>query len=52
MSGARRRKVLDAEALLVDVTAAEVIEPWGGGKWHMEVFQSRNQEPDEWNGEI
>ena len=38
--------------LLVDVTAAEVIEPWGGGKWHLEVFQSKNQEPDEWNGEI
>ena len=22
--------------LLVDVVAAEVIEPWGGGKWHLE----------------
>ena len=38
--------------LLVDVTAAEVIEPWGGGKWHLEVVHSKNQEPDEWNGEI
>ena len=38
--------------LLVDVTAAEVIEPWGGGKWHLEVFQSKNEGPDEWNGEI
>ncbi len=26
--------------LLVDVVAAEVIEPWGGGKWHMEIFRS------------
>jgi hypothetical protein len=24
--------------ILVDVVAAEVIEPWGGGKWHMEIF--------------
>ncbi|MGC4085899.1 MAG: hypothetical protein QM736_28175 [Vicinamibacterales bacterium] len=25
--------------LLVDVVAAEVIEPWGGGKWHMEIVR-------------
>ena len=24
--------------LLVDVVATEVIEPWGGGKWHLEMF--------------
>ena len=24
--------------ILVDVVAAEVIEPWGGGKWHLEIF--------------
>ena len=23
--------------ILVDVVAAEVIEPWGGGKWHLEI---------------
>ena len=28
--------------ILVDVVAAEVIEPWGGGKWHLEVFRSTN----------
>ena len=28
--------------ILVDVVAAEVIEPWGGGKWHMEIFRSVN----------
>ena len=22
--------------ILVDVVATEVIEPWGGGKWHLE----------------
>ncbi len=26
--------------ILVDVIAADVIEPWGGGKWHLEVFRS------------
>ncbi len=26
--------------ILVDVVAAEVIEPWGGGKWHMEIFRT------------
>ena len=26
--------------ILVDVVAAEVIEPWGGGKWHLEIFRS------------
>ena len=38
--------------LLVDVVAAEVIEPWGGGKWHMEIFRSVNPEPEDWNGEM
>ena len=38
--------------LLVDVVAAEVIEPWGGGKWHMEIFRSINPEPEDWNGEM
>jgi starch phosphorylase len=35
-----------------DVVAAEVIEPWGGGKWHLEVFRSTNPEPEDWNGEM
>ena len=26
--------------ILVDVIATEVIEPWGGGKWHLEIFRS------------
>ena len=38
--------------LVVDVVAAEVIEPWGGGKWHLEIFRSVNPEPEDWNGEI
>jgi hypothetical protein len=38
--------------LLVDVLATEVIEPWGGGKWHLEVFRSGAAEPEEWNGEL
>ena len=38
--------------LLVDVVAAEVIEPWGGGKWHLEVIHSRDAEPEDWNGEM
>ena len=25
--------------ILVDVVATEVIEPWGGGKWHLEIFR-------------
>ena len=25
--------------ILVDVIAADIIEPWGGGKWHLEVFK-------------
>ena len=29
-----------------------VIEPWGGGKWHLEVFRSGAAEPEEWNGEL
>jgi len=38
--------------LLVDVVAAEVIEPWGGGKWHMEIVRTVNPEPEDWNGEM
>ena len=38
--------------ILVDVVAAEVIEPWGGGKWHLEVFRSTAAEPEDWNGEM
>ena len=38
--------------ILVDVIAAEVIEPWGGGKWHMEIFRSVAPEPEDWNGEM
>ena len=30
----------------------EVIEPWGGGKWHLEVFRSGAAEPEDWNGEL
>jgi hypothetical protein len=36
----------------VDVVAAEVIEPWGGGKWHLEIFLSSKPEPEDWNGEM
>ena len=38
--------------ILVDVIAADIIEPWGGGKWHLEVFRSTASEPDDWNGEM
>ena len=38
--------------ILVDVVAADVIEPWGGGKWHLEVFRSTAAEPEDWNGEM
>jgi hypothetical protein len=38
--------------ILVDVIAADVIEPWGGGKWHLEVFRAAAAEPDDWNGEL
>ena len=38
--------------ILVDVIAADVIEPWGGGKWHLEVFRSTVPDPEEWNGEM
>ena len=38
--------------ILVDVVAAEVIEPWGGGKWHLEIFRSVTPEPEDWNGEM
>ena len=26
--------------VLVDLIAADVVEPWGGGKWHLEIFTS------------
>jgi hypothetical protein len=38
--------------ILIDVVAADVIEPWGGGKWHLDVFRSTAPEAEEWNGEI
>jgi len=38
--------------ILVDLLAADVIEPWGGGKWHLEVFRSTSSDPEEWNGEL
>jgi hypothetical protein len=38
--------------ILVDVLATEVIEPWGGGKWHLEIVRAQAAEPEEWNGEI
>ena len=38
--------------VLVDLIAADVVEPWGGGKWHLEVFTSAAPEPEEWNGEV
>src|SRR4029078_6434776 len=38
--------------LLVDVVATEVIEPWGGGNWQMEINRSINPEREDWNGEM
>ena len=38
--------------ILVDLLAADIIEPWGGGKWHLEVFRSTSNVPEEWNGEL
>jgi hypothetical protein len=38
--------------ILVDVIAADIIEPWGGGKWHVEVFRSTSADPEDWNGEM
>jgi hypothetical protein len=38
--------------ILIDVVASDVIEPWGGGKWHLEVFRSSAAEPEDWNGEM
>ena len=43
------RQTLDSVPSLI---AADVIEPWGGGKWHMETFRSVNPEPEDWNGEM
>jgi len=38
--------------VLVDVIAADIIEPWGGGKWHLEMFRSTAADPEDWNGEL
>ncbi|MEW5983097.1 MAG: hypothetical protein AB1806_12120 [Acidobacteriota bacterium] len=38
--------------ILVDVVVTEVIEPWGGGKWHLDVYRSANAEPEDWSGEV
>ena len=38
--------------LIIDIIAADIIEPWGGGKWHLEIFRSSEAEPEDWNGEI
>lgn len=38
--------------LLVDVVVADVIDPWGGGKWHLEMFRSTAPDPEDWNGEV
>jgi hypothetical protein len=38
--------------ILVDILATDIIEPWGGGKWHLEVFRATAAEPEEWNGEL
>ena len=38
--------------LLVDVVVADVIDPWGGGKWHMEIVRTVSPEPEDWNGEM
>ena len=37
--------------ILVDVVATEVIEPWGGGKWHLEILPI-SQPGEDWNGEM
>jgi hypothetical protein len=38
--------------LMVDLLVGEIVEPWGGGKWHLEVFRSAMADPDSWNGEL
>ena len=38
--------------IVVDKVATDVVEPWGGGQWHLEVFRSTNPEPDIWNCEM
>ena len=38
--------------ILVDILAADIVEPWGGGKWHLEIFRATGAEPEAWNGEI
>jgi hypothetical protein len=38
--------------ILVDILAADIVEPWGGGKWHLEIFRATGADPEAWNGEI
>ena len=38
--------------IIVDLVAADVIEPWGGGKWHLQMFRSTSPDPEDWNGEM
>ena len=38
--------------ILVDILVADIVEPWGGGKWHLDVFRAAGTEPEAWNGEI
>jgi hypothetical protein len=38
--------------ILVDILVSDIVEPWGGGKWHLEVFRAAGPEPEAWNGEI
>jgi hypothetical protein len=38
--------------MLIDVIAADVIEPWGGGKWHLEVFRATAADPEDYSGAL
>ena len=38
--------------ILIDVVVTEVIEPWGGGKWHLETYRAAHPDPEDWTGEI
>jgi len=31
--------------ILIDVVVTEVIEPWGGGKWHLEAYRAAHPDP-------
>ena len=42
----------DTQRVRAPIAPGEVIEPWGGGKWHLEVFRATNPEPEDWNGEM